>query len=376
MSVVTIQAGAGVAGALLEVPPRLHLRLERRPSELDPLKVLSQVCAELHKLQSDHRDQKDSLSLKLHQCLNAIANLEERALALPPEDEVSLSELINAAKVLIKKAREEILVDSLYGIPLKKPIRDGDWVWEEEILQLCRSAYESLGYVPKSPLTDASLKVVEEHAFASAMLKFLSALPQEFLLPTLHEQVALVVPKHLYVPQVPLSSAEEVASLGPLPTEARVRLVEIFETKRQEYFKLLFHQIDDRADIVKAVGILDGFVQRIEQLNEVLRAVDEEAQRRMAQKLEARRVRAAAHTQAVVNSIQAQRQAHQDRESLLIAQGEELSREHARVEANLKARIEQQAETITQVYARVGHLEGQVHHLNNQVDDGGSCSIM
>lgn len=395
MAVMTIpgaRAPAGAAAHLEEVPARIQLTLRLLPPKRLAIESLSDACRALQAIESRYPDDEDPLSLKLHDFVEEIFALEEEIKVLPLQQEKSLGILLDKAKILIKKLRETVLVDSLFGMPLNNPVREGVWVWDAQILRACQNTYRALGITPESPLTETPFEGLEGHDFATEMLGFIRTLPAEFLLPTLHEELAIASPEELYVPidpanMKPIKTPEETLGEILLPPEVRAPLLEGLQKSYQEQLAERINHIEGNytifrvnGDIARAGRRLDRTVMEIETLREVLQRVEVESKRIAAQELESRRIRSEAHTQFVIESIKAMKQAHKDEKDLLAANIAQLRRDLTETQDSLaeaKAQIENDSNRISSLEAYARNLQGQIQNLQGQLnDDGGGCSIM
>ena len=389
-----IAAGPPAVGVDLvdRAQARLHLTLRLPAPQRNAIESLSQGCTALLAIVSRHHDENDPLSMKLHDFIDEIFALEEEIKVLPLEDEASVGILLDKVKTMIKKLRDCVLVDSLFGMPLNNPVRHGEWVWDEQILQACQNTYQAIGIIPESPLTETPFEDLHAHTFAREMLGFIRTLPPEFLLPTLHEELAIASPEELHVPKdpakmEPIKTPDETLGDLSLPAEVRSSLLERLQKSYEEQVAERINHIEGNyaifrlnGDIARAGRRLDRTVHEIEALREVLQRVEVESKRIAAQELEARRIRSEAHTQFVIDSIQAMKQAHKDERDLLAANIAQLRRDLTRTQEDLaqaRVQIEQNTQRISSLEAYSRSLQGQIHDLQDQCnDDGSGCSIM
>lgn len=374
---------------------RLHLKL--KADAPTPIQVLAHMSSTLFTIASEHHDNEDALSLKLQEAIRKIASIEQQ-IAEKASDEIvdaeAIAILVTEAKTIIKQLRDSILVDDLFGMPLINPVIEGDWIWDEAIFLACKNTYRHLGYEPQSPVTNAPFEAEKKHDFAIKVLGYLSTLPQELLLPTVHEELKIISPEQLRVPEDPEkmkpieTPQQKLATFTELPPETRVALLALWQTEyeeRQAERKSLiegnFQIFQSFGDIGAAKKTLEKAAEEVLITSEVFKRLQEEQKRIAALELEAHRARSEEHTRYIVSTIQAMKKAHRDEKAILNANIASLNlrlRDTEQELAEAQQQIKKDSQRIASLEALERNLRSQLCNMQNQLNDndGGGCSIM
>lgn len=87
--------------------------------------------------------------------------------------DLEIGELNKLARKELDYLQNELLVDAITKKPLEKPVLDGDWTWDEKIIEICKESCNL------SPLSGKSFNNIKVHDFALKMIDWLNHVQRE-----------------------------------------------------------------------------------------------------------------------------------------------------------------------------------------------------